>query len=168
MVKIIKYKKKENEHIFIEFCHLKIAISQNSFYLQRYFTPIFKPKKQDIDMDYDRTHQSHLESKYKAQKQNGTFLSFHPLIHEFWIVSEQFISFKKSTFHKETQSYGARQVWYKPLSIKWEMQWNLVWIHNWEQILYKILMNIINLLPQVSQSLPSLLDILTEKFSSDN
>ena len=30
-------------------------------------------------MDYDRTHQSHLESKYKAQKQNGTFLSFHPL-----------------------------------------------------------------------------------------
>ena len=31
-------------------------------------------------MDYDRTHQSHLESKYKAQKQNGTFLSFHPLL----------------------------------------------------------------------------------------
>ena len=30
-------------------------------------------------MDYDRTHQSHLESKYKAQRQNGTFLSFHPL-----------------------------------------------------------------------------------------
>ena len=30
-------------------------------------------------MDYDRTHQSYLESKYKAQKQNGTFLSFHPL-----------------------------------------------------------------------------------------
>ena len=30
-------------------------------------------------MDYDRTHQSHLESKYKGQKQNGTFLSFHPL-----------------------------------------------------------------------------------------
>ena len=31
-------------------------------------------------MDYDRTHQSHLESKYKGQKQNGTFLSFHPLL----------------------------------------------------------------------------------------
>ena len=32
-------------------------------------------KNQEIDMDYDRTHQSHLESKYKAQKRNGTFLS---------------------------------------------------------------------------------------------
>ena len=31
-------------------------------------------------MDYDRTHQSPLESKYKAQKQNGTFLSLHPLV----------------------------------------------------------------------------------------
>ena len=37
-------------------------------------------------MDYDRTHQSYLESKYKAQKQNGTFLSFHPLSVVFVIV----------------------------------------------------------------------------------
>ena len=36
-------------------------------------------------MDYDRTHQSYLESKYKAQKQNGTFLSFHPL-YEYWSI----------------------------------------------------------------------------------
>ena len=34
-------------------------------------------------MDYDRKHQSHLESKYKAQKQNRTFLSFHPLYEEY-------------------------------------------------------------------------------------
>ena len=59
--------------------HLKIAISTNSFCLQRYFTPFSKTKKQEIDMEYDRTYQSHLESKYKAQKRNGTFLNFHPL-----------------------------------------------------------------------------------------
>ena len=54
--------------------YLRVAFAYRDF--SHHF---YKPKKQETDMDYDRTHQSHLESKYKAQKQNGTFLSFHPL-----------------------------------------------------------------------------------------
>ena len=82
-MKIIKYKKNRKLTYFHRILyisdHLKIAISQNSFCLQKCFTPFWKLKNQEINIDYDRSHQSCLESKHKSQRQNGTFLSFHPL-----------------------------------------------------------------------------------------
>ena len=59
---------------------LWIAMSLNGFHIERYLTQLWKPWNQEIDIDYDRSHQSHLWSHYKPQRQNWTFSKFLPFM----------------------------------------------------------------------------------------